>query len=110
MAGKKSEAAELKRIGATPVKNSGRSRGVDKGDGIFHQFVLDVKEYSRSFSVSRDVWKKISTDAITNGRKEPALFLVLGEEDERPIRLWVIGEDSFDEMHEAWREKYEIQD
>lgn len=101
-----SEEFELKRIGAVPVKNSGRSRGIDKGDGIFHQFIVDVKEYTNSFSVSRDVWKKLSTDAITNGRREPALLLCLGEEGKAPIRVWVIGESSFLEMQEAWLEKY----
>ena len=107
MADKKSEAAELKRIGATPVKNSGRSRGVDKGDGLLDPFLVDVKEYNQSFSVSRDVWKKLSTDAVHNGRRQPMLVLVLGEENQVPIRVWVMGEDMGMEMLDAWKEKYE---
>lgn len=110
MATDKTEAAELKRIGATPVKNSGRSRGVSKGDGILEPFLVDVKEYDQSFSVSRDNWKKISTDALSNGRREPMFVLALGEEGAQPIRVWVIGESMGLEMLEAWKEKYEIQD
>lgn len=102
-----SEVFELKRIGATPVKNSGRSRGIEKGDGVLEPFLVDVKEYTNSFSVSRDVWKKLSTDAIHNGRRQPMLLLsLLGEEGQSPIRVWVVGESMGMEMHEAWMEKY----
>jgi hypothetical protein len=101
-----SEEFELKRIGATPVKNSGRSRGIEKGDGVLEPFLVDVKEYTNSFSVSRDNWKKLSTDAIHNGRRQPMLVLALIKEGEAPIRLWVVGESMGLEMHEAWKEKY----
>lgn len=101
-----SEEAELKRIGATPVKNSGRSRGIEKGDGVLEPFLVDVKEYTKSFSVSRENWKKLSTDAVHNGRRQPMLVLALLEEGQAPIRLWVMGESMGMEMHEAWSEKY----
>ena len=104
-----SEASELKRLGATPVKNSGRSRGVDKGDGILEPFLCDIKEYTRTFGVSRDVWLKISTDAVTNGRRQPLLLLALQEPDKAPIRLWVISDEMGKEMLEAWKEKYECE-
>lgn len=101
VATKQTELAELKRIGATPVKNSGR--GINKGDGILEPFLVDVKEYAKSFSISRDVWSKISTDSIQNERRQPMLVLVLGATN--PTRVWVIGESMGMEMLEAWREK-----
>ena len=102
-----SEADELKRLGATPVKNSGRSRGTEKGDGVLEPFLVDVKEYYRTFGVSRDMWLKISTDAVTNGRRQPMLLLALQELEKAPIRLWVISDEMGQEMLEAWREKYD---
>lgn len=110
MATKQSELAELKRIGATPVKNSGR--GMYKGDGILEPFLVDIKEYSESFSVSRKSWAKLSTDSIQNGRRQPMFVLVLGDKEgkSQPVRVWVVGESMGQEMLEAWREKHEVQD
>lgn len=102
-----SEADEIKRDGATPVKNSGRSRGTNKGDAILEPFLIDYKEYGKSFGITKEFWAKISTDAINNGRRIPALKLVIGEEGETRTRLWVIGDKMFHEMLEAWKEKYE---
>jgi hypothetical protein len=106
-----SEAAEIKRDGATPVKNSGRSKGTNKGDAILEPFLVDYKEYNKSFGVTREFWAKISTDAINNGRRQPALKLVIRAEDDPEsktpkTRLWVVGDSMFHEMLEAWREKY----
>jgi hypothetical protein len=102
MATDKTEKAEIKRFGGTPVKNSGR--GVHKGDAVLEPFLVDVKEYTDSFSVSRKVWAKISTDSIKNGRRQPALMLALGEENELPVRVWVIGDAMFKDMLDAWRQ------
>lgn len=99
-----SEADEIKRDGATPVKNSGRSKGINKGDAILEPFLVDYKEYSKSFSINSDFWAKICTDAIHNGRRIPALKLVMG--DQKKTRLWVIGDDMFHEMLSAWRQIY----
>lgn len=99
-----SEAAEIKRDGMVPVKNSGRSRSTKKGDAVLGQFLVDIKEYPESFAVSRSNWKKISGDAVVNGRRLPAFKLVLGKD--LPIRLWVIEDKVFHEMREAWEEKY----
>lgn len=104
MATDKTEKAEIKRFGGTPVKNSGR--GLQKGDAVLEPFLVDVKEYSESFSVSRANWAKISTDAIKNGRRQPAFMLALGSEGETPVRVWVIGDIMFKDMLQAWREKY----
>jgi len=85
-----SEASEVKRDGARAQKNSGRGQ-YQKGDSILDIFTVDYKEYSKSFSVSRDVWAKICSDAFRNGQNEPALKLVLGSGNEK-IRLWVVAE------------------
>lgn len=104
-----SEAIEIERDGAVGVKNSGRSSGIKKGDAVLGPFIVDYKEYTESFSVSRAVWRKISTDAWTNGRREPLLKLVLGSEDETDksvIRCFVVGESMFHDMLDAYLEKY----
>jgi hypothetical protein len=97
-----SEADEIKRDGAKPVKNSGR--GHNKGDAILEPFLVDYKEYGKSFSINQEFWAKISTDSVQNGRRQPALKLVMGTTNK--TRLWVIGDSMFHEMLEAWREKY----
>lgn len=103
-----SEASEIKRDGAVAQRNSGRN--FDKGDAILGPFCVDYKEYNKSFGVSRSVWAKITSDAFKSG-KLPALKLVLGtDQDKTKVRLWVIGESMFNEMLDAWREKYEVQD
>lgn len=99
-----SEADEIRRDGATPVKNSGR--GLNKGDAVLEPFLVDYKEYGKSFGVTKEMWAKVSTDSIKNGRRQPALKLVIGKEGEPRTRLWVIGDEMFHEMLEAWREKY----
>ena len=104
-----SEAAEIKLDGATPVKNSGRGKGVHKGDAILEPFLVDYKEYEKSFGITADVWAKVSTDAFHNGKRQPALKLVLGDTKHK-TRLWVVGDKMFHEMYEAWKEKYEVQD
>lgn len=98
-----SEEYEIKRDGMTPVKNSGRSRGIKKGDAILEPFLVDIKEYSKSFGLSKTVWAKVSTDAAYNGNRRPALKVVLDDS----LRLWVIEDWMFHEMRQAWREKRE---
>lgn len=101
----KSEAYEAGRDGAKVHRNSGRGV-IEKGDASLGVFCIDYKEYAKSFGVSRTVWAKATKDAMRM-RKKPALKLVLGDGKEAPkIRLWVIGDDMFHEMYEAWDEKY----
>lgn len=101
-----SEASEVKRDGARAQRNSGRGI-LEKGDAILGEICYDIKEYNESFSVSRKNWAKIATDAFKSGRKIPALKLVLGSKgSDSKIRLWVINDDMFHEMYEAWEEKY----
>ena len=45
-----SERGEVKRDGAKAQKNSGRGE-YQKGDSIWHDFVVDYKEYSKSISI-----------------------------------------------------------
>lgn len=91
-----SERAELKRMGAKAHRNSGRGP-YQKGDGSLEEFIVDVKEYNKSFSISVDAWAKICTDTMKVDRsKSPMLQLVLRDGD-RTIRLcvveWSIEED-----------------
>lgn len=84
----KTEAAELRRMGAKVHKNSGR--GMIKGDGSLDEFVVDVKEANKTFTLSQDVWAKICTDAMKVDRnKSPMLQLVIGE-GSRKVRLSVV--------------------
>jgi hypothetical protein len=100
-----SEASQIKRAGAKAVKNSGR--GIQKGDATLYPFLIDFKEYSDSFSVSRTNWAKISTDAIKRqDGSQPCFGLALGKERQRSVRVYVVGEKMFHEMREAWLEKY----
>jgi hypothetical protein len=83
-----SERGELKRIGAKAHKNSGRGQ-YQKGDGSLDEFIVDVKEAGKSFTLSQDVWAKIVTDTLrTDNTKSPALLLAIGETQK--IRLAVI--------------------
>ena len=93
-----SEKAELKRIGAKQHKNSGR--GAVKADGSLDDFVVDVKEYAKSYSVSQDSWAKIVMDTMSVDRKKnPALMIVLGKGDKK-VRLAIIEWQVFEELRD----------
>lgn len=98
MADAKSEAAEIKRFGGSPQPNSGRGKH-KKGDAIINKFVVDVKEFTKTFGLSKAVWAKICTDAVKQG-KRPALNVVLGENDGRKVRMWVISDSDMQEYLE----------
>lgn len=101
MADKQSELNELKRFGANPQKNSGRGKHA-KGDGIVDElFMIDVKEYEKSFSITQDVWAKTCTDAYRAGGKEPMLGIVLGSGNNK-VRLVVISKTMFEDMKTAY--------
>jgi hypothetical protein len=85
-----SEASEVKRDGARATKNSGRGQ-VQKGDAFLDIFTIDYKEYEKSFSINRDVWAKICSDAYRNSKSEPALKIILGSGNEK-TRLWIVAE------------------
>jgi hypothetical protein len=94
-----SERGELKRIGAKQHINSGR--GPVKADGSLDDFVIDVKEYSKSYSVSQDSWAKIVSDTMKVDRKKnPALMVVLGEGNKK-VRLAIIEWQVFEQLRES---------
>lgn len=93
-----SERGELKRIGAKQHKNSGR--GMVKADGSNEDFVIDVKEYSKSFSINQDNWSKIVMDTMSVDRKKsPAIMLVLGK-GAKKVRLAIIEWEVFEQLRE----------
>lgn len=101
-----SEAAEIKRMGAKAQRNSGRGI-LEKGDAKLFPFLVDIKEYDESFSVSRKNWAKLTSDAYRAQISVPAFFLALGSDDDKTkLRLWVIPDEMFKEMRDAWLEKY----
>lgn len=101
MASKRTELSEIRRFGGSAQKNSGRGKH-NKGDATLGPFTVDVKEYSKGYSISRTNWAKICTDSAKNGN-EPALMLALGE-GQQVTRVWVIGEQMFGEMLAAWEQ------
>jgi hypothetical protein len=83
-----SERGEAKRIGAQQHKNSGR--GMKKCDATWRNYVVDFKEYSKSFSINQEVWAKAVTDCMkVDKSKSPAIIVVLGE-GSRKVRLAVV--------------------
>lgn len=85
-----SEANEVKRDGARATKNSGRGQ-YQKGDAILDIFTVDYKEYPKGFTVNKDNWAKVCTDAIRNNHSEPALKVILGDGNSK-TRLWIVAE------------------
>lgn len=96
-----SERSEIKRDGAKGQKNSGRG-DYQKGDAIWHNFVVDYKEYSKSISISKGMWSKICTDTFKVSRdKSPVLKLVLGSDGSK-TRLAVIEWSMLEQLIECW--------
>lgn len=96
-----SEKSEIKRDGAFAQKNSGRGKH-RKGDAILDGiFMVDYKEYERSFGISLDVWAKTCTDAYVAGNYEPLLKVILGKGGQK-IRLVIMAESTFNDMKEVY--------
>ena len=80
------EKSEANRIGAKLHKNSGR--GPVKGDASWHNFVVDFKHFTKSFSITTEAWRKICTDAMRVDRgKDPLLMLILNGETRMPMKI-----------------------
>lgn len=91
------ERGEASRIGAKLHKNSGRN--YTKGDASWNDYVLDFKEFSKSFSVTQDVWAKVVTDCMKVDRtKSPAIALALGTTHK--VRLAIIEWSEFERLVE----------
>lgn len=88
-----SEKYEIDRDGGKSQANSGRGKH-NKGDAILKPFLVDIKEYNQSFSVSRSVWAKLVLDTFKagGGGLLPALKIVLGQYGQPKLRLWVVEE------------------
>jgi hypothetical protein len=81
------ERGEASRINAKLHKNSGRNN--TKGDASWNQYVLDFKEFTKSFSITQDVWAKVVTDTLKVDRKKsPAICLVLDGKTRLAIIEW----------------------
>ncbi len=90
------ERSEAKRMGAKTVKNSGR--GMVKGDGRWHNFLVDWKFAKRSFTLNKDVWAKVVTDTLRSDKeKNPALIIVLGEGNDI-VRLAIIEQEILEQL------------
>ena len=82
-----SERGEAKRIGAKLHKNSGRN--YTKGDASWKNYVLDFKEFTKSFSITQDVWAKVVTDTLKVDRsKSPVIQLTLDGKTRLAIIEW----------------------
>lgn len=103
MADSLSEKLEIKKMGGTPQKNSGRG-AYQKGDAKLGPFIVDVKEAIKSFTLNMKVWGKVCTDASRH-RKQPALMVAMGQGGET-VRMWIVSDTMFKEMLEAWEDKY----
>lgn len=92
-----SEKSESRRIGAKQHKNSGRN--TQKGDATWHNFTIDFKEVGKSFTLNKDVWAKVVTDAIKNNA-DPAIVVVIGEGNQK-VRLIITELDLFEQLVEG---------
>jgi hypothetical protein len=96
-----SERSEIKRDGASAQKNSGRGQ-YQKGDATWKNFVVDYKEYSKSFSLNKSSWAKICTDTFKVSRdRYPVLKIILGENNDK-VRLAVIEWYLLEELIDCW--------
>ena len=81
------ERGEASRIGAKLHKNSGRNN--TKGDASWHNYVLDFKEFTKSFSITQNVWAKVVTDTLrVDKHKSPAICLILDGKTRLAIIEW----------------------
>lgn len=81
------ERGEASRINARLHKNSGRN--YTKGDASWNQYVLDFKEFTKSFSITQNVWAKVVTDTLKVDRqKSPAICLILDGKTRLAIIEW----------------------
>jgi hypothetical protein len=99
-----SEKSESKRDGARLQKNSGRGQ-YQKSDAKLGDLSIDYKEHEKSFSISRDVWGKVCTDAASNGLDfVPVIKVILGSGMSK-VRLAVV-EWSYLEYLKSLEDKY----
>lgn len=67
--------------GARPVKNSGR--GIRKGDAELFNYLVDYKDYTNSFSISYNAWRKHAKDSWNSGHMIPLIAVTLNPKDKK---------------------------
>lgn len=96
-----SEKSESKRAGHRLQPNSGRGK-IAKGDATTDVFVIDYKEASKSFTMSRTVWAKVCTDTYKVDKdKHPQLRVIFGEGNGK-VRLSIMESSLADEMEDVY--------
>jgi hypothetical protein len=96
-----SEKSEAKRAGHKLQPNSGRGK-IAKGDATSDVFVIDYKEASKSFTMSRSVWAKVCTDAYKVDKdKHPQIRVIFGDGPSK-VRLSVVESSLLDEMESIY--------
>jgi len=104
-----SEKNEIKRDGARAQKNSGRGQYL-KGDATWGFFLVDYKESSKSFSLSKQVWAKLCSDTWRVSRdRSPALKVIIGEGNEK-VRLAVIEWSILEELVRVYEKHNEARE
>lgn len=87
-----SERKHAEKDGARLQPNSGRfthAKGDATLDTVTGLYVIDYKEYSKQYGISKDNWAKICSDALkVNFDSEPVLKLVLGGTTELAVIDW----------------------
>lgn len=103
-----SEKRLAKKDGAKLVKNSGR--GWQKGDAILSggpgnwpEFLVDYKEYTSSFSISKKNWEKHKMDAWNQKQRDACVSVALDGD----TRLAIIDWDMFmGLLHNTWEDEF----
>jgi len=94
------EAREIKKDGSKPVKNSGR--GLHKGDAVLNgRYLVDYKNYTKSFSISIKKWQKHALDSIEESYLTPCFGVTLNDETDS-IKVAIIPWDEFMRLQEAY--------
>ena len=76
----RTEKRETRIDSAAAIANSGR--GLLKGDSLLGgDLLIDYKHVAKSHVIKKDAWLKHKRDAWNDGQYEPALKIVMGDEN-----------------------------
>ena len=94
------ENREIKKDDARPIKNSGR--GFQKGDAIINdRYLVDYKNYTKSFSINLNKWHKHALDSIEAGFLTPCFGVTLNDGDDN-VKVAIIPWDEFMRLQESY--------
>jgi hypothetical protein len=82
---KRTEKEEIKKDGAQGVKNSGR--GMMKGDAKLGTMLIDYKHNEKTFTLTREAWRKLRKDAWNSQYRHPCISLVLGKDSDTKVAI-----------------------